>query len=430
LAGVQDNDVAAWVAAFEQGGERAMQQVEELPGIDPDHPSRVGTGGLSFDLTTAQTEVRRRARSFATEKVAPGAAERYASGEYPVDLVREMGRAGLLGLPFPTERGGGGGGLLELCLAIEEIGRIDQSMGITLESAISLGAMPIHRFGTEEQRRRWLPPLINGEQVAGFGLTEPGGGTDTAGLTTTAVRDGDSWVINGGKAWIGNAGSPITAFVTITAITGRRDDGRPEVTNLLVPASTSGFHPQERNDLVGWRTIDNRHLKFVDCRVPIENVVGERGRGLANFLSILDGGRVAIAALAVGLIQGCLDECRRYAKERAAFGRPIGAYQAVQFKIADMAVAAQLARDATWRAASLADAGKPFHTEACIAKLYTSEAAATTAREAAQVFGGLGFSSGSPVGRFYRDAKILEIGEGTSEVQRLLIARELGLPTA
>jgi butyryl-CoA dehydrogenase len=399
-----------------------MRQVEDRP--------VTGAAGPSFDLTPAQAEVRRRARAFAVEQVAPSAAERYARGEYPVDLVRELGRAGLLGLPFPQEAGGGGGGLLELCLAVEEIGRVDQSLGITLESAISLGAMPIHRFGTEEQRSRWLPSLISGERVAGFGLTEPGGGTDTAGLATTAVLDGDSWVINGGKAWIGNAGSAITAFVTITAVTGRRGDGRPEVTNLLVPAGTPGFHPQERNDLVGWRTIDNRHLEFVDCRVPAGNVVGERGRGLANFLSILDAGRVAIAALAVGLIQGCLDECRRHAAERTAFGRPIGANQAIQFTVADMAVAAQLARDATWRAAWLADAGRPFHTEACIAKLYTSEAAATTARAAAQVFGGLGFSNDSAVGRFYRDAKVLEIGEGTSEVQRLLIARDLGLPTA
>jgi short-chain 2-methylacyl-CoA dehydrogenase len=403
-----------------------MKQVEELAGIDRGQPPRVG--GLSYDLTPAQEELRARARAFAVEEVAPGAAERYARGEYPVELVREMGRAGLLALPFPVEYGGGGGGLLELCLAVEEIGRLDQSLGITLESTVSLGAMPIHRFGTPEQRRRWLPSLISGDAVAGFGLTEPDGGTDTAGLATTAVLDGDSWVINGEKAWIGNAGSPITAFVTITAITGRRDDGRPEVTNLLVPAGTPGFIPGERNDLVGWRTIDNRHLSFVDCRVPADNMVGERGRGLANFLSILDAGRVALAALAVGLIQGCLDECRRYAAERSAFGRPIGAHQAVQFRIADMAVAAQLARDATWRAAWLADTGRPFHTEACVAKLAASEAATTTAREAVQVFGGLGYTNDSAVGRFYRDAKVLEIGEGTSEVQRMLIARDLGLP--
>ena len=404
-------------------------RVEAAPDTGQGSPS-AGAAGLSFDLTAAQAEVRQRARAFAVQMVAPGAAERYALGQYPVDLVRDLGRVGLLGLPFPARfGGGGGGGMLELCLAIEEIGRVDQSLGITLESAVSLGAMPIYRFGTQQQQRRWLPPLISGEQVAGFGLTEPGGGTDTAGLTTTAVLDGDSWVINGEKAWIGNAGSPITAFVTITAITGRRDDGRPEITNLLVPAGTPGYHPQERNDLVGWRTIDNRHLRFVDCRIPAGNLVGERGRGLANFLSILDAGRVAIAALAVGLIQGCLDECRRYAAERTAFGRPIGANQAIGFKIVDMAVAAQLARDATWRAACLADAGRPFHTEACIAKLYASEAAATVARGAAQVAGGLGFCNDSAIGRFYRDAKILEIGEGTSEVQRMLIARDLGLPS-
>ena len=402
-------------------------QLDEGSGVGHERPSGDEAGGLSFDLSQSQAEVRSKARAFAAEKVAPGARDRYAGEEYPVELVREMGSAGLLGIPFPATYGGTGRGLLALCLAIEEIGRVDQSLGITLESAISLGAMPIYRFGTEEQRSRWLPSLVSGESVAGFGLTEPGGGTDTAGLTTTATRDGDAWVINGEKAWIGNAGSPITSFVTITAVTGRRDDGRPEITNLLVPAGTPGFHPQERNDLVGWRTIDNRHLKFVDCRVPVENEIGERGRGLGNFLSILDAGRVAIAALAVGLIQGCLDECVRYAKERTAFGQPIGAYQAVQFKIVDMAVAAQLARDATWRAAWLADAGRPFRTEASIAKVYASEAAATTARQAAQVFGGLGFSNDSAVGRFYRDVKILEIGEGTSEVQRLLLAGALGL---
>ncbi|PPK97743.1 butyryl-CoA dehydrogenase [Kineococcus xinjiangensis] len=384
--------------------------------------------GLSFELTKEQQDLRARVHEFAQQRITPVAADMYRTGEYPVEIIQAMGREGFFGLSFPEEYGGSGGGLLELCLAIEEVGRADQSLGITLESSTGLGAAPIARWGTPEQKERWLPDLLTGQKVAGFGLTEPGGGSDTVGMKTRAELDGDEWVINGSKSWIGNAGSPITSHCTVTAVTGTQPDGRPEITTIIVPAGTPGFEPQERNDLVGWRTIDNRNLVFRDCRVPVSHTLGERGQGLRNFLGALDGGRVAIAALAVGMIQGCLDECLRYAGEREAFGRAIGTYQGISFKIADMAVRAQLARDAVWRAAWLADQGRPYSQEAYIAKLFASEAAATTAREAVQVFGGKGFSNESLVGRFYRDAKILEIGEGTSEVQRMLIGRLLGLP--
>lgn len=376
-----------------------------------------------IELTTQQLELREQVRAFADDEVAPVAAALYERGEYPVELVHRMGELGIIGLPFPQEYGGRGLGLVELCLAIEEVGRVDQSLGITLESAVSLGAMPILQFGTAEQRERWLPALVAGEQVAGFGLTEPSGGTDTASLRTRAEPDGDQWVISGEKAWIGNAGSPLTSHVTITAATG--DD---EVTNFVVPAGTPGFTSRERNTLVGWRTIDNRHLDFTDCRVPDDHRLGDRGAGLANFLTILDAGRVAIAALAVGLIQGCLDACTAYAKQRHAFDRPIGSFQAVAFAVADLAASAQVCRDAWMRAAWLHDQERPFTMEAAIAKLRCSEEAVTAARTATQVFGGLGFSQDSAVGRFYMDAKILEIGEGTSEVQRLVIAQGLGLP--
>jgi alkylation response protein AidB-like acyl-CoA dehydrogenase len=381
---------------------------------------------ISFALTPEQEELRAVVRQFALDKVAPRAEEMNRRREFPVDLVRQMGAMGLFGLPFPEEYGGAGGTLLDLCLAIEELGRVDQSLGITLEAAVGLGAMPIYRFGTEEQRQRWLPPLARGEQLAGFGLTEPGGGSDAAALRTRAVPGDDgSWVINGSKSFITNAGTELSSFVTITAVT--RDEPR-EITNLVVPRDTPGFVVGEGYHKVGWHASDTRDLYFDDCRVPADHQLGARGRGFANFLTILDEGRIAIAALAVGLIQGCVDECLRYAAEREAFGKPIGGYQAVAFKIADMEAAAELARNQYLHAAWLASEGRPFKRQASVAKLYATEAAVTAAREACQIFGGYGFTTDYPVGRFYQDAKILEIGEGTSEVQRMLIARDLGLP--
>ena len=376
-------------------------------------------------LTEEQQELQHLVRDFARERVAPRAEGMNERREFPTELVLEMGKMGLFGLPFPEEVGGSGGDYLSLCLAIEELGRVDQSLGITLEAAIGLGAMPIYKFGTEEQQQRWLPPLARGEALAGFGLTEPGGGSDAGALRTRAVQDGDSWVINGSKQFITNAGTEISQFVTITAVTS----GEPrEVTNFIVPTGTPGYTVGGGYRKVGWHASDTRDLAFDDVRIPAENQLGARGKGFANFLHILDEGRIAISALAVGLIQGCIDECTRYVHEREAFGKPIGSYQSMAFKIADMEVAAEIGRRyyryAAWRLMQ----GLPFKKEASIAKLFTTEAAVTAAREACQIFGGYGFTTEYLVGRFYQDAKILEVGEGTSEVQRMLIARDLGLP--
>jgi alkylation response protein AidB-like acyl-CoA dehydrogenase len=338
-----------------------------------------------------------------------------------------MGRMGLFGLPFPEEYGGQGGDSFALCLAIEELARVDSSVAITLEAAVSLGAMPIYRFGTEDQRREWLPRMVSGEMLGAFGLTEPGGGSDAGATRTTAVLDGDEWVINGTKSFITNSGTDITGLVTVTALTGTKDDGGKEISSIIVPSGTPGFTVAPGYSKVGWNASDTHELSFDGVRVPSANLVGERGRGYAQFLRILDEGRIAISALAVGLAQGCVDECVRYAGEREAFGRPIGEYQAVAFKIADMELRAHTARLAYHDAGARMLAGEPFKHEAAIAKLYSSEIAVTNAREATQVFGGYGFMNEYPVARFWRDCKILEIGEGTSEVQRMLIARHLGV---
>ena len=320
-----------------------------------------------------------------------------------------------------------GGDYFALCLALEELARVDSSVAITLEAGVSLGAMPIYRFGTDEQKQEWLPALAAGEKLGAFGLTEPGGGSDAGATRTTAKLDGDEWVINGSKAFITNSGTDITSVITVTAITGERDGGKKEISAIMIPAGTPGLRVAKPYSKVGWCSSDTRELFFDDVRVPAANLVGERGRGYAQFLSILDEGRVAIAALSVGLAQGCVDESVRYAHEREAFGQKIGNYQAVQFMIADMEVRAHTARLAYYAAAAKMLKGEPFKKEAAIAKLVSSNAAMDNARAATQVFGGYGFMNEYPVGRFYRDAKILEIGEGTSEVQRMLIARQLGL---
>lgn len=370
---------------------------------------------------------------FARDVVAPVIGDYYERCEFPYDIVRQMGRMGLFGLPIPEEHGGMGGDYFALCLALEELARVDSSVAITLEAAVSLGAMPLHRYGTPEQKAEWLPRLASGEVLGAFGLTEPGGGSDVpGGMRTMAVLDGDEWVINGSKAFITNSGTDITGFVAVAAITGRREreDGTtaPEISTVIVPSGTPGFTVSKKYSKVGWSASDTRELAFSDCRVPAANLLGERGRGYAQFLRTLDEGRVAIAALSVGLAQGCVDESLRYAKERHAFGVPIARYQAIQFKIADMETRAHTARLAYYHAAEKMLAGEPFKKEAAIAKLVASDAAMDNARDATQVFGGYGFMNEFPVGRFYRDAKILEIGEGTSEVQRILIARQLGLP--
>jgi alkylation response protein AidB-like acyl-CoA dehydrogenase len=382
---------------------------------------------MEFRLSEEQEALRESVRDFATEVVAPVIGDCYEREEFPYPVVKRMGEMGLFGLPFPEEYGGMGGDYFALCLALEELARVDSSVAITLEAGVSLGAMPIHRFGTEEQKRRWLPRLCRGEALAGFGLTEPGGGSDAGATKTRAELDGDSWVINGSKSFITNSGTDITDFVTVTAVTGRRADGRPEISSILVPSGTNGFTVGPKYSKVGWCASDTHELSFVDCRVPAANLVGERGRGYAQFLRILDEGRIAIAALSVGLAQGCVDESVKYAKQRSAFGHEIGDYQAIQFKIADMKLRAHTARLAYYDAAARMLAGADFKTEAAIAKLYASESAVTNAREATQIHGGYGFMNEFPVARMWRDAKILEIGEGTSEVQRLLIARDLGL---
>ncbi|MFD7655042.1 acyl-CoA dehydrogenase family protein [Actinosynnema sp. NPDC059797] len=382
---------------------------------------------LDFRLDEEHEALRKTVEEFARAEVAPVIGGFYEREEFPYEIVAKMGRMGLFGLPFPEEHGGMGGDYFALCLALEELARVDSSVAITLEAGVSLGAMPVYRFGSDEQKARWLPSLASGEVLGAFGLTEPGGGSDAGALRTTAVLDGDEWVINGTKAFITNSGTDITGLVTVAAVTGRRENGKPEISAIIVPTGTPGFTVSRKYSKVGWNASDTRELSFQDCRVPVGNLVGERGRGYAQFLQTLDEGRIAIAAIGVGLAQGCVDECLGYVGEREAFGRKIGEYQAIQFKIAEMEARAHTSRLAYYQAASKMLRGEPFKREAAIAKLVSSEAAMDNAREATQIFGGYGFMNEFPVGRFYRDAKILEIGEGTSEVQKMLIARELGL---
>ncbi|MFG1633983.1 MULTISPECIES: acyl-CoA dehydrogenase family protein [Pseudonocardia] len=381
------------------------------------------------DTTTAEEyeALRASVEEFARKEVAPVIGDLYIREEFPYDITAKMGEMGLFGLPVPESYGGMGGDYHALCLALEELARVDSSVAITVEAGVGLGAMPILRFGTDEQKARWLPDLAAGRTLGAFGLTEPGGGSDAGATRTTARLDGDEWVINGSKCFITNSGTDITSVVTVTAVTGEKPDGRKEISAILVPAGTPGFTVSEKYSKVGWNCSDTRELFFDDVRVPAANLLGERGRGYAQFLSILDEGRVAIAALATGLAQGCVDESVRYAGEREAFGNTIGSYQAIQFKIADMEARAHTARLAWQHAARLLVAGEPFKKEAAIAKLVSSNAAMDNARDATQIFGGYGFMNEYPVGRFYRDAKILEVGEGTSEVQKMLIARHLGL---
>ncbi|HWM60399.1 MAG TPA: acyl-CoA dehydrogenase family protein [Pseudonocardia sp.] len=383
---------------------------------------------MDLNLSEEHEALRATVEDFARKQVAPVIGDLYERAEFPYEIVRKMGGMGLFGLPIAEEYGGMGGDYFALCLALEELARVDSSVAITLEAGVSLGAMPIYRFGTEEQKQQWLPALTAGEKLGAFGLTEPGGGSDAGATRTTARLDGDEWVINGSKAFITNSGTEITSLITVTAITGGRDvAGRREISAIIIPAGTAGLRVSKKYSKVGWSASDTRELFFDDVRVPVSNLVGERGRGYAQFLSILDEGRVAIAALSVGLAQGCVDESVRYAHEREAFGHKIGHYQAIQFKIADMEARAHTARLAYYAAAAKMLAGRPFKKEAAIAKLVSSNAAMDNARDATQIFGGYGFMNEYPVGRFYRDAKILEIGEGTSEVQRMLIARELGV---
>ncbi|RRR47841.1 acyl-CoA dehydrogenase [Mycolicibacter terrae] len=379
------------------------------------------------ELPKEYQDLRDTVAEFARTVVAPVSAKHDEEHSFPYEVIARMGEMGLFGLPFPEEYGGMGGDYFALALALEELGKVDQSVAMTLEAGVGLGAMPIYRFGTDEQKQTWLPDLITGRALAGFGLTEPGAGSDAGGTRTTARRDGDEWVINGAKQFITNSGTDITSLVTVTAVTGTRPDGKKEISTIIVPSGTAGFTVEPAYNKVGWNASDTHPLTFADARVPHANLLGEEGRGYANFLSILDEGRIAIAAVATGVAQGCVDESVKYAGEREAFGQTIGSYQSISFKIARMEARAHVARTAYYDAAAKMLAGKPFKKEAAIAKMISSEAAMDNARDATQIHGGYGFINEYPVARHYRDSKILEIGEGTTEVQLMLIARSLGL---
>ncbi|AZC13858.1 acyl-CoA dehydrogenase family protein [Microbacterium sp. ABRD28] len=379
-----------------------------------------------YALEETELELAQLVRQFADEVVAPVSYEADRTHTLPLDVVAQMGEMGLFGLPFPEEVGGQGGDYVALCLAIEALARVDQSIAITLEAGVSLGAMPIHRFGTDAQREEYLPDLLAGRALAGFGLTEPEAGSDAGATRTTARRDGEEWVINGSKQFITNSGTDITRFVTVTAVTGEAG-GRKQISTIIVPNGTPGFTVEPGYDKVGWRASDTHPLTFTDARVPASHLLGEEGRGFANFLHILDEGRIAIAALSTGAAEGCLEAAVEYARSRTVFAAPLASRQGIQFMLARMQARVHNARLAWLHAARLRDAGKPFKTAAAIAKVTASDAAMDNARDATQIFGGNGFMNEYPVARHYRDSKILEVGEGTTEVQLLVISRALGL---
>jgi short-chain 2-methylacyl-CoA dehydrogenase len=380
---------------------------------------------MEFELTSEQQQVRDLVREFARDEIAPGAGDRDEREELPLDIVKKLGELGICGVPLPEDVGGLGADAVTWALVIEELGRADASVAVTVSVASGLAGGMVARYGNEAQRQRWLPPIAAGEMLAGFGLTEPGSGSDAAGLRTRARLDGDEWVIDGSKSFITNSGTPITGFVVVACRT--EDGAEGGISTILVPAGGTGFAVGPPYRKLGWRSSDTHELSFDGCRVPRDHLVGERGKGLGQCLAALDDGRISIAALSVGLAQGCMDASVAYAKEREAFGRPIGAYEAIAFKLADMRASVEAARLLTYRAAWLKDQGRPYTTEAAIAKLRASETAVDVTREAIQVHGGYGYTEEFPVARAYRDAKVLEIGEGTSEILRLVIARDLGL---
>jgi butyryl-CoA dehydrogenase len=386
---------------------------------------------MTVELSEHHESLRKVVRDFAETEVAPHAARWDREHVFPVDAVREMGELGLFGITAPEEFGGAAGDITSLCVAIEELGRVDQSVGITLSAGVGLGITPIASFGTVEQQERWLPDLVAGRALAAFGLTEPEAGSDAGATRTTARLEGDEWVIDGAKAFITNSGTEITSVVTVTTRTGTREDGSAEISAILVPSGTVGFTVEPAYDKLGWHASDTHGLSFDACRVPQDSLLGRRGHGFRQFLATLDDGRIAIAALALGLSRACLEASVAYAGERTAFGRPIGANQGVAFPLADLDVAVENSRLLVYTAARLRDAGADpaeVSRAAARAKLYATEAAVTATRTATQVFGGYGFIEEYPVARFYRDAKILEVGEGTSEVQRIVLARAMGLP--
>ena len=382
---------------------------------------------MDFDLTDEQKAIQSLCRDFAQNDVAPQAERNDREERFPYDLVAKMAQLGLMGLPFPEQYGGAGADTVSYALAVMEISRADASTGITLAAHVSLGASPIYLFGTEAQKQKYLVPLARGERTWGFGLTEPNAGSDAGGTQTRAeLRDG-RWVINGTKAFITNSGTDITAGTTITALTGGAGDGRREISNILVPQETPGFSRSKKYKKMGWRASDTRELSFSDAEVPEENLLGERGKGLQQFLTILDGGRISVAALSVGLAMGAYDEAFKYAKERHQFGKPISKFQAIQFKLADMLMEIEHAKLMVLKAAWEKDQGRAFELSASLAKLYSGEVSRRVVNEAVQIHGGYGFMDEYPVSRMYRDQKINEIGEGTNEVQRLVIARQIGL---
>jgi short-chain 2-methylacyl-CoA dehydrogenase len=380
---------------------------------------------VNFDLSDEQRLLRDTVRDFARQEVAPVAEELDRTKAFPYELVATMGELGLMGIPFPEQYGGGGADTLAYALAVEEMTRIDSSVAITMAAHTSLGTMPIYLWGTDEQKDDWLPQLCSGQKLAAFGLTEPEAGSDAGNTQTRASLEGGEWVVNGAKQFITNSGTEISGCVTITAVTGQ-SNGTKEISNIIVPNGTPGYEPGQPYRKMGWNASDTRPLSFDDCRVPEGNLLGRRGNGFKQFLQILDGGRIGVAAMGVGLAQGALDEALSYAKERKAFGQPIGKFQAIQAKIADLSSQIEAARLLVYRAAILKDRNEPFTLTAAQAKLITGRLAVRATEEAVQIHGGYGYIEEYPVCRFYRDAKILTIGEGTDEVQQMVIARQLG----
>jgi short-chain 2-methylacyl-CoA dehydrogenase len=392
---------------------------------------------VNFEPSDEQRLLRDTVRAFARQEVAPVAEELDRTKSFPYELVAKMGELGLMGIPFPEQYGGGGADTLAYTMAVEELARVDSSVAITMAAHTSLGTMPIHLWGTDEQKDEWLPPLCSGERLAAFGLTEPEAGSDAGNTSTTARLEDGEWVINGAKQFITNSGTDISGCVTITAVTNRHGAtapgeggeapvGKREISNLIVPNGAPGYEPGQPYRKMGWNASDTRPLSFDDCRVPESNLLGRRGDGYKQFLQILDGGRIGVAAMGVGLAQGALDEAIAYAKERRAFGQPISRFQAIQAKIADLSAQVEAARLLTYRAALEKDRGEPFTLTAAQAKLITGRLAVRATEEAVQIHGGYGYIEEYPVCRFYRDAKILTIGEGTDEVQQMVIARQLG----
>jgi short-chain 2-methylacyl-CoA dehydrogenase len=383
---------------------------------------------FTLDLSDDQRALRTTLREFAEAEIAPNASQWDRDGAFPTKTIKRLGDLGVMGLPFPENYGGLGAGTLSFAIALEELARADSSVAITVAASVSLGGAPLLLFGTERQKEQWLVPLARGETLGAFASTEPGMGSDVQGLQTMARQEDDEWVINGTKAYITNAGTELSSFVITTAVTGERDAGKPEVSTLIVPTSAEGFFPQRPYEKMGWHASDTRELSYQDCRVPYDMLLGPRGAGARQFLATLDGGRIGVGAMGVGLAQGCLDHSTDWAQQRCAFGQPIARYQAVSFALAELKTRIAAARALVYRAAALKDAGKPYSEEAAQAKLFASELAVYAADVAMQVHGGYGYMEESAIPRFYRDAKILTIGEGTSEILKLVIARHMGLP--